>query len=108
MCSVRDTSSPQPPFLDLISNAEARGFWGHYIREKRVAAEEFTEAFEGWLVNGGVSDVDCEVILQHSKQTLDRQRAGVVSYGEFNKFTLGLVPFTPPNVRHVIRAIPQP
>ena len=89
-------------YLELIQNVAARDFWKHYMGSKRAPVEEFEEAFEGWLVNGGISDDDCNTILQHAGQSLDRQRTGNVSYGEFNKFTMALVPFTPTGVRDVI------
>ena len=96
-------ASGGPRWLELIINPGAREFWHDYISEKRCATNDVTDALEAWIMGGcNISRHELGILMQTVCNRLDADKNGFVSYGEFNGFTLEMMPFTPERVREIL------
>eukprot|EP01048_Picozoa_sp_COSAG05_P010989 COSAG05_NODE_1006_length_6229_cov_614.704962_1_plen_2070_part_10 len=89
-------------FLDLILNKGARQFWSRFVIDMRVQMHQLLDALDAWMLQGGVTGHDREMAVAKAGTQLHADHKGYISYGEFNKFTLPMMPWIPARVCDVI------
>eukprot|EP01046_Picozoa_sp_COSAG06_P000011 COSAG06_NODE_1_length_58652_cov_31.600967_11_plen_3079_part_00 len=92
-----------PRWLELIVNPGAREFWQRYIGEKKCETSDVTDALKSWLSAAcNITRQELGIIMEIVRSIIDADDNGWVTYGEFNDFTLEMMPFKPERVREVL------